>query len=51
MSVDVKIDQLCVSLGGTQILNNVSLDVPAASFVTLLGPSGSGKTTTLNVIA
>ena len=51
MSVDVAIDSLCVKLGGEQILNDVSLQVPAGSFVTLLGPSGSGKTTTLNVLA
>lgn len=51
MSVDVTIDRLCVTLGGERILNDVSLDVPAGSFVTLLGPSGSGKTTTLNVLA
>lgn len=51
MSVDVTIDRLCVRLGGEQILSDVSLRVPAGSFVTLLGPSGSGKTTTLNVLA
>lgn len=51
MSVDVTIDRLCVTLGGDRILNDVSLQVPAGSFVTMLGPSGSGKTTTLNVLA
>ncbi|WP_328440811.1 ABC transporter ATP-binding protein [Streptomyces sp. NBC_00457] len=51
MSVSVEIDALNVSLGGSPILRDVSLAVPAGSFVTLLGPSGSGKTTTLNVLA
>lgn len=33
------------------VLDNLSLDVYAGEFVSLLGPSGCGKTTTLRVIA
>ena len=32
-------------------VNDVSLEIEAGSFVTLLGPSGCGKTTTLRMIA
>src|SRR6266496_3103269 len=32
-------------------VDNVSLEIPRASFTTLLGPSGCGKTTTLRMIA
>lgn len=33
------------------VLQNLSLEVPAAEFLGLMGPSGSGKTTLLNLIA
>lgn len=33
------------------VVNDVSLEIAAGEFITLLGPSGSGKTTTLNMIA
>ena len=38
--------------GGTKtsILNNISLDVDAGEFVSIMGPSGSGKSTLLNII-
>ena len=42
---------LSKSFGATRAVDDVTLDVPAGAFVSLLGPSGSGKTTTLNLIA
>jgi putative spermidine/putrescine transport system ATP-binding protein len=37
--------------GGVVAVEDLSLEVPAGEFFTMLGPSGSGKTTTLRVIA
>ncbi|MFN2452386.1 MAG: ABC transporter ATP-binding protein, partial [Candidatus Dormibacteria bacterium] len=51
MSVPVSLDRISVSLGGRTVLDELSLQVAAGEFITLLGASGSGKTTTLSVIA
>jgi putative spermidine/putrescine transport system ATP-binding protein len=51
MSVALNLEDVTVTLSGNEILHQVSLEIPAGEFLTLLGPSGSGKTTTLNVIA
>ncbi len=37
--------------GPVKAVDNLSLEIPSASFVTLLGPSGCGKSTTLSLIA
>ncbi|WP_075217349.1 ABC transporter ATP-binding protein [Mongoliimonas terrestris] len=37
--------------GSTRVLDDVTLDVAAGEFLTLLGPSGSGKTTVLMAVA
>jgi putative spermidine/putrescine transport system ATP-binding protein len=49
--VEVRLERLSKSFGPVKAVDDVSLTVPAGTFVTLLGPSGSGKTTTLNLIA
>jgi putative spermidine/putrescine transport system ATP-binding protein len=49
--VRVVLDGVRKSFGDAPAIENVTLDIAAGEFMTLLGPSGSGKTTTLNVIA
>lgn len=46
----VSIRNLRVVRGGTTILHDISLDVPAGSVYGLVGPSGSGKTTLIRAI-
>jgi spermidine/putrescine transport system ATP-binding protein len=47
----VRLESVFKSFGDFNAVNNVSLDVAAGEFLTLLGPSGCGKTTTLRMIA
>jgi len=45
------LDRVCVDLGGTRILQDVSLAVAEREFVCVIGKSGGGKTTLLRTIA
>src|SRR5262249_36820890 len=47
----LRLRHLTKSFGAAKAVDQISLDVSAGAFVSLLGPSGSGKTTTLNLIA
>jgi spermidine/putrescine ABC transporter ATP-binding subunit len=47
----LRLRQLTKAFGAAKAVDQISLEVPAGAFVSLLGPSGSGKTTTLNLIA
>ncbi len=47
----LRVEGLEKSFGDTEVLRNLSFDVAAGEFVTLLGPSGCGKTTTLRIVA
>jgi len=48
--VDIRLSGCSKAFGGVTVLDDVSLEVLAGEFVTVLGPSGCGKTTTLRVI-
>ncbi len=49
--MSVSIQSISKSFGTYTALDDVSLEVPAASLTALLGPSGSGKTTLLRIVA
>jgi zinc/manganese transport system ATP-binding protein len=46
----LRVDEVSVTLGGRQILDEVSFSVQAGEFTGLIGPNGAGKTTLLRVI-
>ncbi len=41
--MSIEIARIKKSFGRTQVLNDISLDIPSGQMVALLGPSGSGK--------
>ena len=47
----IQIRNLFKSFGDVGAVNDVSLEIHAGEFISLLGPSGSGKTTVLRMIA
>lgn len=51
METAVKIKNLSVTLGGHfEVLNNISLELPAGKTIGFIGPSGAGKTTLIRGI-
>lgn len=43
----IEVRQLCRSFGRQQVLDNLTLDIPAGCITTIVGPSGCGKTVLL----
>ena len=49
-SVVIRLDKICKSFGGLQVLSDVDLEVSEREIVGLIGPNGAGKSTLFNVI-
>jgi branched-chain amino acid transport system ATP-binding protein len=49
-SIVLRLDKICKSFGGLQVLLDVDLNLEQEEIVGLIGPNGAGKSTLFNVI-
>lgn len=49
-SIQLKVDRIFLSFGGTQALTDVSFSVQEGEILAIIGPNGAGKTSLLNCI-
>jgi phospholipid/cholesterol/gamma-HCH transport system ATP-binding protein len=49
-STAIRLDKVSLALGGRPILEDLSLEIPAAQVTAVMGPSGAGKTTVMRLI-
>ena len=47
----LKLDNICLSFDGQQVIKNLCLELKAGERIALMGPSGGGKTSLLRIIA
>ncbi len=43
--------KVCATLGSTQVLHDIDLELPAGRWISVVGPNGAGKSTLLKVLA
>jgi iron complex transport system ATP-binding protein len=51
VSAALRVEHLVVELGGSRIVDDVSLSVELGQWVSVVGPNGAGKTTLLHAVA
>ncbi|MGC6516688.1 MAG: ABC transporter ATP-binding protein [Candidatus Puniceispirillaceae bacterium] len=46
----LRFDKVCLTIGETSLIQNVSFTAPAGQTIALVGPSGAGKTSVINLV-